>query len=96
MKNLTPDLQMEKKNVTIFWDQITKQSWKDFSCIHKQSQVKTTYGKVVEVSVQRDMLGFLLTKSQQLGSPIDIDEALKYPLSPLAIAHADGGRRKTN
>ena len=71
---------------------------KDFSYKHKRSKVKTTNGKIVEVSVQRDMLGFLLTKSQQLGSPIDINEALKYPLSPvpLSLAHADGERRKTN
>ena len=45
-----------------------------------------------------NVLGFLLTKSQELKSPVDIDEALKYPLSPvpLAIAHADGEKRKTN
>ena len=48
--------------------------------------------------VQRDILGLLLAKSQELNSPIDMEEALKYPLSPvpLALAHADGQRRKTN
>ena len=87
-----------KKELKNYWDPIKKQDWKDFSYTHKRSKVKTTNGKVVEVSVQRDMLGFLLTKSQQLGSPIDINEALKYPLSPvpLSLAHADGERRKTN
>ena len=65
-----------------YWDPIKMQVWKDFSFTNKTSQV----------------LGFLLTKSQELKSPIDIDEALKYPLSPvpLAIAHADGEIRKTN
>jgi hypothetical protein len=55
-------------------------------------------GKVVEVAVQRDILGFLLAKSQELKAHIDLNEALKFPLSPipLAIAHADGERRKTN
>ena len=60
--------------------------------------MKNKNGKVVEVSVQRDILGLLLAKSQQLNAPIDMEKALKFPLSPvpLALAHADGERRKTN
>ena len=40
----------------------------------------------------------LLAKSQQLNAPLDMEKALKFPLSPvlLALAHADGTRRKTN
>ena len=53
---------------------------------------------MVEVAVQRDILGLLLAKSQELNAPIDMEKALKFPLSPvpLALAHADGERRKTN
>ena len=60
--------------------------------------MKGAAGKTIEVAVQRDVLGFLLTKSQELKSPVDMNEALKYPLSsvPLSIAHADGEKRKTN
>ena len=59
---------------------------------------KTTSGKTIEIQAQRDVLGFLLVKSQEFGSGVDIDEALKYPLCPvpLSIAHADGQKRKTN
>ena len=33
---------------------------------NKKSKVKSADGKVVEVAVQRDILGFLITKSQEL------------------------------
>ena len=41
---------------------------------------------------------FLLAKSQEVNSPVNIEKALEYPLSaiPLSIAHADGEKRKTN
>ena len=81
-----------------FWDPIKLQDWMDFSANNKRSKIKGANGKTVEVAVQRDILGFLLAKSQELKSPIDIEEALRYPLSPipLAIAHGDGQKRKTN
>ena len=61
-------------------------------------KVKTKSGKTIEICVQRDILGFLLAKLQEINQPIDMDEALKYPLSevPLFTAHADGTREKTN
>ena len=60
--------------------------------------MKGATGKTIEVAVQKDVFCFLLTKSLELKSPVDIDEALKYLLSPvpLSIAHADGEKRKTN
>ena len=75
-----------------------KQIWKDFSSSNKKATIKKSNGKTVEVQVQRDVLGFLLAKSQEFESGVDIDEALKYPLSPvpLSIAHADGQKRKIN
>ena len=81
-----------------FWTPLTQQVWKDFSTNNKKVKVKGSTGKTMEMKVQRDVLGFLLAKSQEYESGIDIDEALKYPLSPvpLAIAHADGEKRKTN
>ena len=70
----------------------------DFSANDKRSKIKGANGKTVEVAFQRNILGFLLAKSQELKSPIDIEEALRYPLSPipLSIAHGDGQKRKTN
>ena len=71
--------------------------WKDFSGNERKTKLKSSTGKTMEVAVQRDILGFLLAKSQELNLPVDIDEALKYSLSevPLSIAHADGSKRKT-
>ena len=40
--------------------------------------MKGATGKTIEVAVQKDVFGFLLTKSQEPKSPVDIDEALKY------------------
>ena len=87
-----------KMNKSTFWDPIKKQVWNDFSNSNKKVMVKNKDGKVAEVSIQRDVLGLLLAKSQELDASIDMEEALKYPLSPipLALAHADGQRRKTN
>ena len=88
----------KSKQLNLFWDPIKKEDWHDFSENEKRTKFNTKSGKTIEVNVQRDILGFLLAKSQELNQPIDMDEALKYPLSevPLPIAHADGSRRKTN
>ena len=85
-------------NGEIFCDPIKVQEWKDFTISNRTSKAQTSKGKTIEVKVQRDILGFLLAKSQKLNSTIDLEEALKYPLSPvpLAIAHGDGQTRKTN
>ena len=47
---------------------------------------------------QRDILGFLLIKSQELESAIDMNEALKYSIGEVShpLAHGDGEKRKTN
>ena len=88
----------KSKQLNLFWDPIKKEDWHGFSENEKRTKFNTKGGKTIEVNVQRDILGFLLAKSQELNQPIDMDEALKYPLSevPLSIAHADGSRRKTN
>ena len=91
-------LDKDGKNEKHFWISISTQEWNDFSDAHKKTKVTNKSGKTVEVAVQRDVLGFLLAKSQEFNAPIDMEEALKFPLSsvPLALAHADGQRRKTN
>ena len=55
------------------WDPIKKQDWKDFSDEFKKAKIKTKKGNVIEVSVQRDVLGLLLEKSQEIGSPVNIE-----------------------
>ena len=97
-REFTSRFDSNNENKLTFWDPIKKQEWHDFSASNKKTKVKNKNGKVVEVAVQRDILGFLLAKSQQLNAPIDMEKALRFPLSPvpLALAHADGERRKTN
>lgn len=52
-------------------------------------------GKVKEVTIQRDIFGRLLYAS--LKSKIDLEEALKYPLTsiPFSLCHTDGSICKT-
>ena len=82
----------ESQRKILFFDCIKRVQWKDFSCKEKKSKVTSSTGKTIEVAVQRDILGFLVAKSQEMNLPINIDEALKYPLCPvpLSIAHGDG------
>ena len=53
--------------------------------------------KTKDVVVQRDILGLLAGKSCKEKMPINMNEALKYPLAPvpLSLATADGSRRST-
>ena len=53
----------ESGNTLNVWDPIKRQEWHDFSASNKKTKVKSKNGKVVEVAVQRDILGLLLAKS---------------------------------
>ena len=81
-----------------FWTPITTVEWKDFTSSNRTAKANTSKGKTIEVKVQRDILGFLLAKSQELSATIQMEECLKYPLCAveLSIAHGDGRKRKTN
>ena len=50
------------------------------------------------LQVNRNIIGALLSYSTKSGRAIDIERALKFPLSvvPLSIANGDGSRRETN
>ena len=87
----------ESQRKMLFFDCIKRVQWKDFSSKEKKSKVTSSTRKTLEVAVHRDILGFLVAKSQEMNLPINIDEALKYPLCPvpLSIAHGDGEKRKT-
>ena len=97
-EEFTSRFEKDNNNKLRFWDPIKKQDWHDFSTSNLKTKVKNKNGKVVEVAVQRDVLGLLLAKSQEFDAAIHMEKALKFPLSPvpLALAHADGERRKTN
>ena len=50
------------------------------------------------MKVQRDILGFLLAKSQELNETIQMEECLIYSLSAVELSstHGDSKKRKTN
>ena len=54
-------------------------------------------GKVKDISIQKDILGLLATKSHEHNSVNDIRRALTYPLAPVPfpLGSADGTMRKT-
>ena len=65
------------------------------------SAVKSTItvnGKIHDVIVQRDILGALVAASHKGNSPVDIDEALNFPLGPVSqpLPTAANKKRKTN
>ena len=78
------------------WDPIKKEEWHNVAVLNKKTQMKEDDGKVIEVAVQRNILGFRFAKSQEWNATIDIEKALKFTFSPepLALAHADYDGKK--
>ena len=78
-----------------FFDQIQRKNHKTFRSADKKLKVVNTSKE--EVRIERDVLGTLLASDTEKGQPVDIDRALKYPLSPVCapLCTADGNRRKT-
>ena len=76
---------------------IERKKWLGFSSNSIKSKIKVKE-KILDVAVQRDILGALVANSHEGDSPVDLDKALSYPLAPvsLPLASADGNRRKTN
>ena len=58
---------------------------------------KSAESKITTISLNRNMIGKLLSLSTEFGKPINFKEALCYPLSPipLSLANGDGSRRVT-
>ena len=50
---------------TLFFDQIKRQEWKDFSCSDKKVKVKAANGKTLGVTIRRDILRLIAAKSDQ-------------------------------
>ena len=79
------------------FDPIKKSKWIGFSSNSVKAKIKIN-GKVQDITAQRDVLGMLVAKSQEGDSPVDLDEALSYPLAAISLplASSDGAKRKTN
>ena len=78
-----------------FFDSIQRNKILTFANSAKKATLKNTSKE--EVKIEKDVLGTLLAEGSKSGMAIDINEALKYPLSPVcaSLSTADGCRRKT-
>ena len=64
-----------------FFDPIAKNKRPTFTTSEKKAKLKNVTKE--EVWIGKDVLGTLLAEGNKTGTAIDIDEALKYPLSPV-------------
>ena len=77
-----------------FFDPIAKNKRSTFATSEKKAKLKNVAKE--EVRNEKDVLGSLLAEGNKTGTVIDIDKALKYPLSPVCapLSTADGNRIK--
>ena len=66
-----------------------------FATTEKKAKLKNAAKE--EVRIEKDVLGMLLAEGNKAETVINIDKALKYPLSPVCVplSTADGNKRKT-
>ena len=82
-------------NAVGFWEPMEKMNIKTFASFSKKAKVKSLDEKLVTVSADRKLFGWLLIVSQS--RDINLREVSKYKLDsvPCALAHPDGSLRKT-
>ena len=86
---------LEKKDH--FFEPIKKMKLKTMSDSHKTAQIKTKSNKIIEFKQQSTVMLNLLVRVQQ-GADVDIEDIMKYPLTPVpfALGTADGFLTKTD
>ena len=77
----------------MLFDPIKQTKWIGFSSNAVKATLKVN-GKLKDIAAQRDILGLLVANSHTGKISVNLDDALTYPLAPLAST--DGFRRKTN
>ena len=82
-------------NAVGIWEPMEKMNIKTFASFSKKAKVKSLDEKLVTVSTDRKLFGWLLIVSQS--RDINLREVSKYKLDsvPCALAHPDGSLRKT-
>ena len=88
-------LRLNQHGSASFFDPIARNKPKTFLDEKLKLKVKDASSKS-EITVHRDVLGTLLAISNKCKKTVDIDKALKYPLSPVSapLATCDGSIRK--
>ena len=89
------ELRMVSNQEKAFFDPIKRKNQPTIKSSEKKIKVMNI--SIQEVKIERDVLGTLLALGVKERQTIDIDKALRYPLSPvcLPLYTANGNRRKT-
>ncbi|XP_014666803.1 PREDICTED: uncharacterized protein LOC106808556 [Priapulus caudatus] len=89
---------MNGSSEALFFEPIKRQKLKTMEASNKVVKLTASQGKVVQYREQSDLAFMLLVKSQHLYEPLDIDELMRYSLTPVphSLGTADGYFNKTN
>ncbi|XP_068234747.1 uncharacterized protein [Palaemon carinicauda] len=82
----------------LFFEPIKRLKLKTMDASNKTVKVNASHGKIIQYRQQSDLAFMLLVKSQNLDEPLDLDELMRYSLTPvpLSLGTADGFFNKTN
>ncbi|XP_049455367.1 uncharacterized protein LOC125902797 isoform X2 [Epinephelus fuscoguttatus] len=81
-----------------FFEPIKRQKLKTMEASNKTIKLTTSQGKLIQYSEQSNLAFMLLVKSQLLKEPLNIDELMRYSLTPVppSLGTADGFFAKSN
>ena len=81
-----------------FFEPVKKLKLKTMASVTKPVKLKTSQNKVVELKQQGNIAFQLLVKSQQISSPINLHDVMRYQLTPIpyCLATPEGFLNKTN
>ena len=85
-------------NNSLFFDPIKRMRLKTMGDMDKKIQVSGSQKKIVELKQHSNIAFQLLVKSQALGQNLDLQEVMKYQLTPVpyCLGSSDGFLSKTN
>ncbi|XP_063959228.1 uncharacterized protein LOC135154916 [Lytechinus pictus] len=87
-----------KDSKRLFFDPIKRQKLKSLEASNKSVKLTGTQGKAIQYREQSDLAFTLLIKSQNLDEPLNLDELMRYSLTPVphSLGTPDGFFNKTN
>ena len=82
----------------LFFEPIKKLKLKTMDSCNKMVKLTSSQGKIIQYREQSDLAFMLLVKSQLLDQPLNLDELMRYSLTPVphSLGTADGFFNKTN
>ncbi|XP_072029165.1 uncharacterized protein [Amphiura filiformis] len=87
-----------KDSEALFFEPIKRQKLKTMEACNKSVKLTASQGKVIQYREQSDLGFTLLIKSQNQDEPLNLDELMRYSLTPVphSLGTADGFFNKTN